>query len=203
MKLHSIFEQQTKQAAHVVQVEYFSFCMDPSDDMVAHIAKFEGLILRMQQLNVKSDVSSIMVKLLDTLPEEYENLRQAWWVRSDDQQTFENLVALLTSDEKRKQQNRKQGLTLAVAQAKSQVKGEHENKTSNKCQQKSTSEKIRINKKKLFKCYGCGETGYIRRNCLNIKPKRTIDVEQAYVSESLDINMMIDHGLWILVQSIT
>lgn len=47
-KLHGIFEQQTKQASHVVQSEYFSFSMDPSDDMVTHIAKFEGLILRMQ-----------------------------------------------------------------------------------------------------------------------------------------------------------
>ncbi|KMQ86263.1 copia protein [Lasius niger] len=106
-KLHGIFEQQTKQASHVVQSEYFGFSMDPSDDMVTHIAKFEGLILRMQHLNVKPDKSSVIVKLIDTLPEEYESLRQAWWARPDDQQTVENLVALLTSDEKRRMhQNR-------------------------------------------------------------------------------------------------
>lgn len=98
MKLHRIFEQQTKHAAHVVQTEYFGFCMDSFDDMEAHITKFEGLILRMQQLDVKPNALSIMVKLLDTLPEEYESLRQAWWARPDNQQTFENLMALLTSE---------------------------------------------------------------------------------------------------------
>lgn len=69
--------KQNRLRKHVVQAEYFGFCMDLSDDMVAHIAKFEGFILRMQQLNVKSDASFIMVKLLDTLSEEYESLRQA------------------------------------------------------------------------------------------------------------------------------
>lgn len=65
LKLHTVFEQQTKQV-HTVQSEFFSFSMDPMDDMVAHIAKFEGLVLRMQQLNVKPDELSLTVKLLDT-----------------------------------------------------------------------------------------------------------------------------------------
>jgi hypothetical protein len=52
LKLHSVFEQQTKQAAHTVQAE-FSFMQTLTDDIVTHIAKFEGLVLRMQQLNVK------------------------------------------------------------------------------------------------------------------------------------------------------
>ncbi|EZA46484.1 hypothetical protein X777_00112 [Ooceraea biroi] len=106
--------------------------MDPSDNMVAHIAKFEELVLRMQQLNVKPDVSSIMVKLLDTLPEEYDSLRQAWWARPDEQQTLENLVALLTSNEKRRQyQNRKQdGMALAAAQVTSQVKSDRKDGAS-------------------------------------------------------------------------
>lgn len=71
IKLHAVFEQQTKQAAHTVQAEFFNFSMDPTHDMVTHIAKFEGLTLRMQQLNVKPDESSLVVKLLDTLPDEY------------------------------------------------------------------------------------------------------------------------------------
>lgn len=103
IKLHAVFEQQTKQAAHTVQAEFFGFTMNPVDDMVTHITKFEGLALRMQQLNVKPDESSLMVKLLDTLPDDYESLRQAWWARSENQQTFANLIQVLTSDEKRRQ----------------------------------------------------------------------------------------------------
>lgn len=61
-----IFEQQTKQA-YVVQAECFSFKMDDGDNIVSHIAKFGGLILRMQQLSVKPEESSLMVKLLDNV----------------------------------------------------------------------------------------------------------------------------------------
>lgn len=52
--------------------------MDSEDSTVAYIAKFEGLVLRMHQLSVKSkhDESSLMVTFLDTLPNEYESLRQ-------------------------------------------------------------------------------------------------------------------------------
>jgi len=42
--------------------------------MITPIVKFERLILCMQQLNVKPDESSLMVKLLDSLPHEYESL---------------------------------------------------------------------------------------------------------------------------------
>lgn len=66
LKLHSVYEQQTKQAAHTVQAEFFNFNKNPVDDIVTHIAKFEGLTLWMQQLNVKPDESSLMVKLLDS-----------------------------------------------------------------------------------------------------------------------------------------
>lgn len=74
-KLHAIFEQQTKLAAHAVQLQFFGFCMSPDDDLVGHIAKFEGLVLKLQQLNVKPDDSALMVRLLDTLPDSYESFR--------------------------------------------------------------------------------------------------------------------------------
>jgi hypothetical protein len=62
LKLHSVFEQQTKQAAHAVQAEFFSFTKTLTDGSVTHIVKFEGLVLRMQQLNVKPDESLPMVR---------------------------------------------------------------------------------------------------------------------------------------------
>lgn len=117
LKLHTIYEQQTKQASHTVQSEFFNFSMDPSNDMVTHIARFERLILRMQQLNVKPDELSLTVKLLDTLPEEYESLRQAWWARTENQQTFENLLEVLISDDarRRNQAGRKEQMAALMA----------------------------------------------------------------------------------------
>jgi hypothetical protein len=64
LKLHSVFEQQTKQAAHTVQAEFFSFMKTSTDDIVMHIANFEGLVLRMQQLNVRAHSNSRLTYFL-------------------------------------------------------------------------------------------------------------------------------------------
>lgn len=34
LKLHVVFEQQMKQAAHTIQAEFFNFSMDPTHDVV-------------------------------------------------------------------------------------------------------------------------------------------------------------------------
>lgn len=44
-----------------------------------------------------------MVKLLDSHPDIYESLRQAWWARPEGQKTVSKLIEVLTSDKKRQQ----------------------------------------------------------------------------------------------------
>jgi hypothetical protein len=95
-----------------------------TDDIVTHIAKFEGLVLRMQQLNVNPDESSLMVKLLDSVPDEFEGLRQAWWARPESQQTVNNLIEVLTSQDKRRQQRAEKQHDLVALFAKMQGKNE-------------------------------------------------------------------------------
>ncbi|KAH0822650.1 hypothetical protein GEV33_000141 [Tenebrio molitor] len=150
-KLHSVFEQQTKQAAHTVQAEFFSFMKTLTDDIVTHIAKFEGLVLRMQQLNVKTDESSLIVKLLDSLPDEFEGLRQAWWARPESQQTVNNLIEVLTSEEKRRQQRaEKQDDLVALFASKAKMQGKNERgQRSNQnpsTETKKTKEKVKFDR---------------------------------------------------------
>jgi hypothetical protein len=114
LKLHSVFEQQTKQAAHTVQAEFFSLTKTLTDGSVTHIVKFEVLVLRMQQLNVKRDESLLVVKLLDSIPDEFESLRQTWWARPESQQTVNNLTEVLTPEEKRHQQRAEKHAFLQV-----------------------------------------------------------------------------------------
>jgi hypothetical protein len=83
--------------------------------------------------NVKPDESSLMVKLLDSLPDEFEGLRQAWWARPESQQTVNNLIEVLTSEEKRRQQRAEKQddlVGLFASKAKMQGKNEH-GQTSN------------------------------------------------------------------------
>lgn len=214
VKLHSIYEQQTKQAAHIVQAEFFNFCFDPTEDMVKHIANYEGLILRMQNLKIKPDDSSLIVKFLDTLPEEYEGLRQAWWARPEDKQTFPNLISLLTSDEtRRKQQSIKKEETIALMAARANThkknagqKGGNRNANNSSQNKNFHKENSRDeNKSKPFnlKCFKCHEQGHLKRDCPKNEKQNdrsesnfsTNDDNEAFVAEILSSER--DEDLWI------
>lgn len=203
LKLHAVFEQQTKQAAHTVQAEFFSFSKSQTDDMVTHIAKFEGLILRMQQLNVRPDESSVMVKLLDSLPDDYESLRQAWWVRPENQQTLTNLIGVLTSDEKRRQQRaekQEEMVALVASKVKFQGKGRGNTYGGKDNQPKkpveSTIGKGKDKEKSIkYRCYKCGGIGHFRKDCLSKKEKRKDD-DETFICEVL--NTELDCSSWIV-----
>ncbi|KMQ87259.1 integrase core domain protein [Lasius niger] len=200
LKLHTIYEQQTKQASHTVQSEFLNFSMDPSDEMVTHIAKFEGLVLRMQQLNVKPDELSLTVKLLDTLPEEYESLRQAWWARAEDQQTFGNLLEVLTSDDaRRKIRVGKQEQMAALVVSKSR-KHDRGNTSGNvkKSQSQQPNEKGKYNPSHHYKCYSCGEKRYFCQNCpkKQKKPQDHSPKEEAFVCEAMTAEL--DNDSWVV-----
>lgn len=190
-KLHGIYEQQTRQAVHSVQTEFFSFDMNLADDMISHIAKFEGLILRMQQLKVKPDESALMVKLLETLPDSFESFRQAWWARSDDQQTLDNLINVLTSDEHRRKlrQEKENNLTALMAN-KLKIQSKGASGSQQGAAGKQAKDDVKSNqkgKKSAFKCYGCHGTGHFKRDCPNRKKKSDGTSESkgslAFVSE--------------------
>ena len=206
LKLHSVYEQQTKQAAHTVQAEFFSFNKNTTDDIVTHIAKFEGLILRMQQLNVKPDESSLMVKLLDSLPDDYESLRQAWWARPEDQQTVANLVGVLTSDEKRRQQRaEKQDELVALMATKAKIHGKSgpgsfNSRKNNKLKKsaESASEGSK-DKPSNFRCYKCNGIGHLRRDCKKKKQgdstSKNGSKDEAFVCVALNVE---EKDVWIV-----
>jgi hypothetical protein len=74
-----------------------------------------------------------MVKLLDSVPDEFEGLRQAWWVRPESQQMVNNLIEVLTSEEKcRQQRAENQDDLVALFASKAKMQGKNERgQTSN------------------------------------------------------------------------
>jgi len=78
----------------------------------------------MQQLNVKSDKSYLTVKLLDFLN---EKVFDEHGEKPEYQQILRNLIGILTSDEKRRQQRvEKQEETVALLASKAKVQGKSE-----------------------------------------------------------------------------
>ena len=65
LKLHAVFEEQTKQAKNVVKVEFFGFTLTPIDDVVAHIAQLIGMLIsdkkrRLQRAVKQEKLSALM-----------------------------------------------------------------------------------------------------------------------------------------------
>lgn len=167
--------------------------------MVAHIAKFENLVYRMVQMSIASDETSQVVKLLDTLPDSFEDLRQAWWARQETQQTITNLVKLLTSDEQRRQhlQQQNDGMVALGAATAAKVKEEVSPKDAAEQYLKSGKKRGRG-----LCCLKCNGFGHVSKNCTtpgrksnaNEKSKRA--VTEALNAEVLRAENECD--MWVL-----
>lgn len=204
IKLQSIYQQQTKQSSHSVQREFFNFTKNATDNMVTHIAKFEDLVLKMQQLDVKPDDSSLDAKLLDSLPDDYESLCQAWWARAEDQQTLLNLIGVLTSDETRRLKRvvkQEEIVALLASKIKAHDKiektisyhGKRNGSGKNYASKNQSTENTGANRKdkSKLKCHKCQGYGHFRNECPSKAkydnsraPKETKNYE-AFICETL------------------
>ncbi|KFM56610.1 hypothetical protein X975_03512, partial [Stegodyphus mimosarum] len=101
VKLHELFKQKNKQAQYACELQFSSFVCDPTDTMAMHIAKLERLVSRMHDLKIKPK-DFVIIKLLETLSNEFEPLKMAWCARPEEQQTLPEVKGLLISKEQRR-----------------------------------------------------------------------------------------------------
>ncbi len=87
-KLHDVFEQKNVQAQYATQMQFANFVRDEKDGMAHHIAKLDQLTAKMQDLEIRPTDFVVMCKLLETLPKDFEPLKQAWGTRPAKQQTL-------------------------------------------------------------------------------------------------------------------
>jgi hypothetical protein len=124
----------------------------------------------------------------------FEGLRQAWWARPESQQTVNNLIEVLTSEEKRRQQRaEKQDDLVALFQVKRKCKAKMNAakrviRTLLRKQKKTSN--YNGNKVSRIRCYFCGNIGHIRRNCKKRKSSSTASKDEskdeAFICETLN-----------------
>ena len=103
-KLTSIYEQKNTSSIHKVQQMFFEYKMDETDDMVTHISKVENLARRLKDLGEEPTSSSVITKILCSLPASYRHIVSAWDATTKDQQTLDILTARLLRDEEMNKQ---------------------------------------------------------------------------------------------------
>lgn len=99
--LKGTFESKTETSIHMLLQDWFRSSKDPADNMATHIAKIQDLAHRLKALGESISSSSIMTKILMTLPPTFAHFCTAWESTSVDERTLTNLISRLTMEEKR------------------------------------------------------------------------------------------------------
>lgn len=170
----------------MVQSEFFNFRYTHGDSVVKHVAKFESIVFRMKQMSVEPEEVSQIVKFMDTLPESFEALRQAWWARAEAERTYENMMDLLTSDEQHRLQWKQQDdkmVALVATTAKVKLQDSQESVTGDATSQKQKSGK----KMRGPQCYRCNGYGHVKSSCT--KPDKNSASGSGKPSESKKSNV--------------
>lgn len=100
-KLHSIFQQNNESGKQHLQEKFFSLTWNEKNDMATHISEMESLAQQMKNLNVAIDDSTIITRILMTLPHEYKHFASAWDSTPATERTIMNLTSRLVIEESR------------------------------------------------------------------------------------------------------
>ena len=71
-KLLSVYEQKSNSSVTLIQQKFYSYVMNPDENMASHISKLESLSRKLKQLKEPISDSMFMTKILITLLENYK-----------------------------------------------------------------------------------------------------------------------------------
>lgn len=147
-KLLSVYEQRTSASVNLLQQRFYSFAMNPNDDIATHISKLENLAKQLKDSGETVSTSMLTAKVLMTLPPHFAHFFSAWESTDRAEQTIENLTSRLIMEETRlnaMQPSTSKPSALFVRKERSY-------------QQKQ---------KKKGKCFICKRPGHWKKDCPN------------------------------------
>lgn len=163
-KLLSVYEQKSDSSVTLIQQKFYSYVMNPDDNMAIHISKLESLSRKLKQLGEPISDSMLMTKILMTLPENYKHFYSAWDSIPNVDKTLSNLSSRLMVEETRQTQGHDVQRDTASSSAFSAKKsfGTYNKEKHTKI---GNSENQRNNDKKPGKCNYCKKPGHWKREC--------------------------------------
>jgi len=100
-KLGSIHEQKSAANKLTLMTKFHEYKMTPSDSVAQHIAKIENMARQLKDVGEELSEVMIMAKILGTLPQKFGPLITAWDSVSEANQTRDNLIERLLTEENR------------------------------------------------------------------------------------------------------
>lgn len=149
-KLHSVFQQNNDIGKQHLQEKFFSLAWDDTSDMATHISRMESLAQQMKDLKVAIDDSTVITRILMTLPQEYKHFASAWDSTPASERTVMNLTSRLVIEESRLK------ATGAVEQSGEALIAK--NRSSFKKQKPKS-------KQRKGNCFKCGSSQHWKKDC--------------------------------------
>lgn len=150
-RLQEIYESTSAAMVAKVFEEYHSYRKSSGDDMATHVSKVEALASHLETVGQKQTDVSIMSRLLHSLPESHNALKEAWESVDPAKQTKEALISRLLSHTATTGESSKDVALVAGSNY-------------------GSGSKFGQDRKKKGKCYHCGKFGHWARDCRS-KPK--------------------------------
>ena len=157
-----VHEQKSSLNKMLAQQRFYEYKMDSGGSVVQHIAKVMNLKRALEDLGDKVDDSSVMTKIIGTLPSKYDGFITAWDNMDSSKQTLVNLKERLIKQEFRFAQHDGESSALAVS-----TSGKKKTNTGSNLGQDTGA--VKRSPSDVI-CYRYKRPGHFARNCRTKKP---------------------------------
>lgn len=100
MKLESVYELKSSCSLHYIQQKFFAYSYE-GQGIGEHISTLQDLANKLSDMGHKVDESTLMTKIMMTLPDDYKHFRSAWDSVEESKQNINNLTSRLLMEEER------------------------------------------------------------------------------------------------------
>jgi hypothetical protein len=156
-KLESLYMTKNLSNKIFLKRQLYSLRMKEGTKIVDHLNVFNTLICQLTNMEVKFEDEDKAVTLLCSLPESWDHLVTTVWFNTTDAIDYDTVVGALLSEEMRKRSSKETSTTEAMV-----VRGRS---TEGGKDQKGTTRSKSKDSKGKEKCWFCGKSGHLKKDC--------------------------------------